>query len=140
MTDQTTTESLFYATKERDALIEENRELRKRIETLETEKSILLKNTLEISNLLSEQLDINQESTEELNETNDEIISVFKKLYKGASLSTSAYTTDNADLYFGLSLKIPLDLDFKIDITALHGIKAPIETTTYLFGISYTIF
>lgn len=133
--DQTTSESAFYAIKERDALLKEVIELRKQKKELESINLKLMDKVSLFTNRLSEQLIINQNSTKEVNQTNDKLISVWSKLYKGSHLNAKILTNLNGSTFLGANLTIPIDLKFSFSASALYNVT----NKRYEIGLNYSI-
>lgn len=135
--DNTTVQANYYAIIERDSLISENKKLRQRIKDVEAEKKELVQISLAALDNASNQLQLNQQATESLNSTNDEIINVWQRLYKGIHLNALAQTNFNEQVNFSLLLSAPIDLNWQIIASVSTSIKGK---PFYLYGVSYNIF
>lgn len=138
--DQTTTEASYYAIQERDSLISEVTRLRMRVTSLEDSNTELLNKAVKFFTLLQEQVLINQSATTELNEVNDEIISIWSKMYKGARLDVNLFSDFKNQVYTSAILSVPIDLNWSINFTPMYGIKSPVEKIQYFFGVNYNVF
>ena len=138
--DQTTVEASYYAIIERDSLIAENNKLRDRVKDLETNNTKLINQSIALTQQLETQLLINQTATRDLNETNDEIINVWIKLYKGAHLNANAFYETSGVFYTSLYLSAPIDLEWSVSASVLYGLNIDNPKPSYFIGLSYNLF
>jgi len=135
--DQITTEALYYAIIERDSLLAENKRLRERVKQVEAEKKELVQMSIAALNNANNQLTETQEATENLNDANDELINVWRRLYKGANLNAVAQKQINGQFYFGLNLAVPIGLNWSVSITGFSDLQ---NNPLYFVGVGYKIF
>ena len=134
---QETVEASYYTIQERDSLLSENDKLRKRIIQLETEKKEFIQITLAALNRSDNQISITETVTNQLNTVNNDLINIWKRLYKGIKLNAIAQTTLDNNFYFGLSLSAPIGTNWRIITTGITKINSQ---PNFLLGLSYSIF